>query len=40
MIYVIYRKYNFSKYKKIHPDVTIEYLKDVTNLVTIVTNGT
>ncbi len=40
MIYVIYRKYNFSKYIKIDPYVTIEYFKDVTNLVTIVTNGT
>jgi hypothetical protein len=40
MIYVTYRKYNFNTYIKIHPYVTIEYLKDVTNLVTIVSNGT
>ncbi len=40
MIYVIYRKYNFYTYIKIHPYVTIKYLKDVTNLVTIVINGT
>jgi hypothetical protein len=32
--------YNFSTYIKIHPYVIVEYLWDVTNLVTIVTNGT
>ncbi len=40
MIYVIYRKYNFNTYIKIHPYVTVEYFKDVTNLMTIATNGT
>jgi len=32
--------YNFSTYIKIYPYVIVEYLKDATNLVTIVTNGT
>ncbi len=32
--------YNFSLYIKIHPYVIIKYLLDVTNLVTITTNGT
>ncbi len=40
MIYVTYCKYNFNTYIKIHPYVTVEYLEDVTNLVTIATNGT
>jgi hypothetical protein len=39
MIYVIYRKYNFNTYIKIHPCVNVEYLWDVSNLVTITTNG-
>ncbi len=32
--------YNFSIYIKIHSYVIVEYLEDVTNVVTIVTNGT
>ncbi len=40
MIYVIYCKYNFNTNIKIHPYVTVKYILDVTNLVTIVTNGT
>jgi hypothetical protein len=32
--------YNFSTYIKIYPYVIVEYLYDVTNLVTIATNGT
>jgi hypothetical protein len=40
MIYVIYHKYNFNTYIKIHPYVTVEYFKDVTNLVIITTTGT
>jgi hypothetical protein len=32
--------YNFGTYIKIHPYVIVEYLEDVTNLVTIATNGT
>ncbi len=40
MIYVTYHKYNFNTYIKIHPYVIVKYFKDVTNLVTIVTNGT
>ncbi len=43
MIYVIYRKYNFNTYIKIHPYVNIEYFEYVINLVIlviIVTNGT
>ncbi len=32
--------YNFSTYIKIHPYVIVEYLYDVSNLVTITTNGT
>ncbi len=40
MIYVIYCKCNFNTYIKIHPYVTVEYLKDVTNLVIIAITGT
>ncbi len=40
MIYVIYRKYHFNTYIKIHPYVSVGYLEDVTNLVAIATYGT
>jgi hypothetical protein len=40
MINVIYCKYNFNTYIKIHPYVTVEYFEDVTNLVIMTTNGT
>jgi hypothetical protein len=39
MIYVVYFKYNFNTHIKIHPYVSVEYLEDVTNMVTIGTNG-
>jgi hypothetical protein len=39
-MYMIYLKYNFNTYIKIHPYVTIKYIWDVINLVTIATNGT
>jgi hypothetical protein len=36
----MYAYYIYSTYIKIHFYVIVEYLKDVTNLVIIMTNGT
>jgi hypothetical protein len=38
-IYICIHIYNFSTYIKIHLYVIVEYLYDVSNLVTIATNG-
>ncbi len=38
--YAYFYIYNFSTYIKIHPYVIVEYLKDATNLVIILSNGT